>query len=53
MENTEIYTHLIDFENDEYHSATAQTIDEAKNLIENGFEFVCDMEGIKLFKKRK
>jgi len=53
LENTEIYTHLIDFENDEYHSATAQTIDEAKNLIENGFEFVCDMEGIKLFKKRK
>jgi integrase len=53
LENTEIYTHLIEFENDEYHSATAKTIEEAKQLIETGFEYVTEMEDIKLFRKRK
>jgi len=53
LENTEIYTHLIEFENEEYHSATAKTIEEAKQLIESGFEYVTDIEGIKLFRKRK
>lgn len=53
LENTEIYTHLINFENDEFHSATAKNIEEAKQLIENGFEYVCDIESIKLFRKRK
>lgn len=53
LENTEVYTHLIDFENDEYNSATARTIEEAKGLIESGFEYVTDMEGVKLFRKRK
>jgi len=53
LENTEIYMHLVEFENDEYHSATARTIEEAKQLVESGFEYVTDMEGIKLFKKRK
>ncbi len=53
VNTTEIYTHLIDFENDEFHSSTAKTIEEAKKLIESGFEYVTDMEGIKLFRKRK
>jgi integrase len=53
LENTEIYTHLVNFEDEEYHSETAETVEEAKQLIEKGFEYVCDMEGIKLFRKRK
>jgi len=53
LENTEIYTHLIEFENEEYHSATAKTVEEAKQLIESGFEYVTEMENIKLFRKRK
>jgi len=53
LENTEIYTHLIEFENDEYNVATAKNVEEAKQLIESGFEYVTDMEGIKLFRKRK
>jgi hypothetical protein len=53
LQNTEIYTHLIDFESEEYHSATAKTIDEARQLIETGFEYVFDMDSIKLFRKRK
>lgn len=53
IENTEIYTHLIELENEEYHSATAKNLEEAKQLIESGFEYVTDMDGVKLFRKRK
>jgi len=31
----------------------AKTIDEAKELLEVGFEYVTDMDDIKLFRKRK
>ena len=48
-----LYAHLINFEADNYHSATAQTLDEAKKLVEAGFEYVTDMEGVKLFRKPK
>jgi len=44
---------LIEFENGEYHSATAKNIEEAKQLIESGFEYITEMEGIRLFRKRK
>jgi integrase len=47
------YIQLIESENDEFHSATAKTIDEAKALIEQGFEYVTEIDGIKLFRKRK
>jgi hypothetical protein len=53
LQNTEIYTHLIDFESEEYNSATAKTIDEARQLIETGFECVFDIDSVKLFRKRK
>jgi hypothetical protein len=54
INNTLIYTQLVKFENEEeYHSATAKTIGEAKQLIEAGFEYVTDMENVKLFRKRK
>ncbi len=48
-----IYTQLVDFEGDEFHSATAKSVKEAQRLIEEGFEFVCDYVDIKLFRKRK
>jgi hypothetical protein len=32
---------------------TAETVKEAKELIEAGFEYVCEIDGLKLFKKRK
>jgi len=47
------YTQLIDFGGDEYHSATAKTVEEAAKLIEQGLDFVCDFDGVKLFRKRK
>jgi len=53
LQKTEIYTHLIDFESQEYNSATPKTIDEARQLIETGFEYVFDIDSIKLFRKRK
>jgi hypothetical protein len=53
IKNTQIYMHLCDFGSEEYYSATASTIDEARKLIESGFSFVCDMDGVKLFSKRK
>ena len=51
--NTLIYTQLIEFENDEFHSAIAETIEAARKLIETGFEFVCRHEDTMLFRKRK
>jgi len=53
IKNTQIYMHLSDFSSEEYYSAIARTIDEARKLIESGFSFVCDMDGVKLFSKRK
>ena len=49
IENTLIYTHL----DDEYVSKAAWNLEEACKLIEAGFDYVTDIEGAKLFKKRK
>jgi integrase len=53
IKNTLIYTQLINFENDDYHSATAKTIEDATKLIETGFEYVCTHDNIILFRKPK
>jgi predicted RNase H-like HicB family nuclease len=53
IENTLIYTHLIRFSDEEYVSAVASTIDEARRLVEAGFEYVTEIDEIKIFKKRK
>jgi hypothetical protein len=44
---------LVEFEGDEYHSAIANNVDQAKKLIEAGFEYVCSYNETMLFKKRK
>lgn len=38
---------------DECHARTARTEIEALQLIEAGFEYVCDMGKVKLFRKRR
>ena len=38
---------------DEYHAKTARTETEALQLIETGFEYVCDLGEAKLFRKRR
>jgi len=54
INTTLLYTQLVNFESDEWHSATAKTTEEAKKLIEAGFEFICTTpEEIMLFRKRK
>jgi integrase len=54
INNTLIYTHLVSFnETEEFYSAAAKTLGEASKLIEEGFDFVCDIDGIKMFRKRK
>jgi len=53
IQSTLIYTHLITFESDEYHSAAARDIEEARSLIEAGFEYVCTHQDTMVFRKRK
>lgn len=47
------YTQLVDFQNDDYVCKAAKTLTEASQLIEAGFEYVTEMENVKLFRKRK
>ena len=48
------YTQLLEaMPNDEYHCKTAKDVEEALSLIENGFEYVTETEGYRLFRKRK
>lgn len=54
IKNTLIYTQLIDFKDDEFICKAAIKSDEAKQLIELGFEYVCTAtDGVMLFRKRK
>jgi hypothetical protein len=54
IQNTLIYTQLINFDDDDnFHSATAKTIQEAQKLVETGFEYVCSFDYVKLFRKHK
>jgi hypothetical protein len=40
IENTMVYTQLINFESDEWHVAHAPSLEEENKLIEAGFEFI-------------
>ena len=53
IENTLVYTQLVSFENDHYHSAVAKNVADAQKLVEQGFEFVCQIDEATLFRKRK
>ena len=53
IQNTLLYTQLISFQNDDFFSATAKTVQDAQKLIEAGFEYVCEFNETKIFKKRK
>ncbi len=52
--NTLKYTQLVDFKGDDYTSKATKDSEEACQLIENGFEYVCTTpDEIMLFRKRK
>ena len=53
IKNTLVYTQLITFEDDDYTCKAATDVKDATELIEAGYEYVCDMNNIKLFRKRK
>jgi integrase len=54
IETTMLYTQLVNFnEEEEYTCKTATNIKEATELLEHGFQYIQDIDGIKLYRKRK
>jgi len=54
IETTLIYVQLLDFdEEDEWICKVATTVKDSTQLIENGFQYVMEQDGTKLFRKRK
>jgi len=53
IEHTLLYTHLVNFESDEWICRVAKDVQTASDLIEQGFEYVTDVDSAKLFRKRK
>jgi integrase len=54
IKNTLIYTQLVKFEDeDEYICKIARKPEEIAKLIEAGFEYICEHDGLKFFRKRK
>jgi len=47
------YMQLVNFKSDEFDVATATTIEEAKELLSVGFEYVTEMNGVRLFRRPK
>lgn len=43
IDNTLIYTQLVNFESNDYHSSVANDVSEARQLIESGFGYICDL----------
>jgi integrase len=53
IKNTLLYTQLVDFKDDEYVARVASSEKTVCELVEAGFEYVCDHDGSKIFRKRK
>ena len=53
LDNTMLYTQLIKFKDDDFSGRVAHNEEEALQLIESGYDFVCDFDGNKLFRRRK
>jgi len=53
IKNTLVYTQLMPIKDDDFICKTAKTVKEASELVEVGFEYVCDVEDFKIFRKRK
>jgi hypothetical protein len=51
--NTLIYTRLVEFKDDEYTVKVATDLKDACSLVEAGFDYVTEMDGNKIFRKRK
>ena len=54
IQNTLVYTHLVSFEEeDSFTVKVAKDVNECIQLLEQGFEYVTEMDWIKLLRKRK
>jgi integrase len=57
IKNTMVYIQLEEAifreEDDTFICKVAKTVEEAKTLIETGFNYVCELDGVKLFRKRQ
>jgi len=53
IDTTLIYTQLLNLNDDEWTCKTANNVKDATALIEAGFEYITEMDGMKLFRKRK
>ena len=53
IRSTLVYIQLVNFDNDEFICKVAGTVQDAKDLVEAGFDYVTDMDGLKLFRRRK
>ena len=57
IKNTLVYVQLEEAlfhsEKEEYVCKAVKTVKEAMELVEKGFEYVCEVEGVSLFRKRK
>ncbi|MCW3985672.1 MAG: hypothetical protein NWE91_04600 [Candidatus Bathyarchaeota archaeon] len=53
INTTLLYTQLVVFKSDEYHTATAQKVEEAQKLAQAGFEYFDSLQGVHIYRKRK
>jgi len=54
LKTTLVYTYLMKHtEKDEYVSRATRSVKGARALIESGFQYITEMDGLKLFRKRK
>lgn len=54
LETTMIYTQLVQFTDEEKFTVrTARDVETASKLLEAGVQYVTEMDGLKLFRKRK
>lgn len=53
LATTQKYMHLLDLNDDEWTVKTATNIKEATELLEAGFEYIQEIDGIRLYRKRK
>lgn len=53
IDNTMLYTQLVDFKSEDFTTRVATTLKEDRELIEAGFEYVTERDAHKIYRKRK
>jgi hypothetical protein len=53
IENTMKYTHLVKFKDSDFEVETAATVDQAKELLKVGYDYITEKNGVMLFRRPK